>query len=108
VAESTVVLAAGFSQQAESIRSKAKALAEIRRVLDQDRLEILEILSQLMNSEPPEGIQAFFKRFELAESLAAKVASLSRTSAEIYGRRTKVAEVVTRRTFIPGLATVWR
>lgn len=79
---STAGILAGFSKQAESIRSKTRALAEIRHVLDKDRLETLMIVSQLMNSGTANEIQQFFKQLHLREDLAARVASLSRTSTE--------------------------
>jgi uncharacterized protein DUF4145 len=79
--ELSTALAAGFSQLAGSIKGKAQALREVRRSLGRDRLETLEIVAQELRDRPNE-IEAFLEKFTLAEELAAKVAALSRTSAE--------------------------
>jgi hypothetical protein len=82
VGESTAALAAGFSELAGSIRGKAQTLRELRRVLGRDRLETLEIVAQELRDRAPDEIEAFLKELALAEELRARVAALSRTSAE--------------------------
>lgn len=75
-------LAAGFSQLDKSTRSRAETLREVRRLLDLDRLEVLETVAQWLRNRIPDEIEGFLKKLPLAEELAAKVAALSRTSAE--------------------------
>jgi hypothetical protein len=82
LSESTGALAAGFSRLAASTRGKAQTLRKLRRVLDRDRLETLEIVAKELRDRAPDEIEAFLKKFALAEELAAKVAALGRTSAE--------------------------
>lgn len=82
VKEQTAALDAAFLGRRESTRRKAEILRELRRSLGRDRIETLEIVPQLLSDHVPDPIQSILKKFPLAEELAAKLAALSRTSAE--------------------------
>jgi hypothetical protein len=89
VREHSFALVTALSKWAEGIRSKVQVIAELRRALKRNRLETLEIVTQLINSEVQNNEMLAFRRFELAckgfdlaEDLAARVTALSRTTAE--------------------------
>jgi hypothetical protein len=56
VRESTTALSAAFSKRAESIREKAATLRRIRGLINRDRLETLDFVSELMCMENSERI----------------------------------------------------
>ena len=71
-----------FARINEGVRKKVETYRELRRLLNRDRLETLDLIARMLRAREPDEIQALFKNFGVMEELAAKVQALSRTSVE--------------------------
>jgi hypothetical protein len=82
VQKATNGINASLRQQTESLRLEAHALREIRHTLNWDRLETLKLVSELIDSQPPDELASFLERHKIAWDVASAVTALRRTRAE--------------------------